>query len=49
MAVERMRGHLEGVQNVLLHWDPVTSPVNATGDARAATPPSNSPPDLPAA
>ena len=46
MAVERMRGHLEGVQNVLLHWDPVTSPVSATGEARPAP---STPPDRPAA
>jgi GntR family transcriptional repressor for pyruvate dehydrogenase complex len=51
MAVERMRGHLEGVQSVLLRWDPATSPVTGAGDPRPVVPVAPLPPnpDLPSA
>ena len=32
LAGERMRDHLEGVREVLLRWDPVTSPVSRARD-----------------
>lgn len=35
LAMERMRGHLEGVREVLLRWDPVASPVGGDGDRPA--------------
>ncbi len=39
LAGERMRAHLEGVRNVLLHWDPQKTPVTGPVRADATRPP----------
>ena len=39
LAGERMRAHLEGVRDVLLHWDPKKTPVTGAAAPNAQRPP----------